>query len=105
MNVAFFNEEIEDFIRGLTKNTISRVLRTIGLLEEFGHQLGMPHSKPLSNGLFELRVTGVIQVRFLYTFYNSEAIILIGFLKKTNKIPVNMINLANIRKRLLVDNR
>jgi putative component of toxin-antitoxin plasmid stabilization module len=29
----------------------------IELLEEFGHLLRMPHSKPLGDGLFELRFT------------------------------------------------
>lgn len=54
---------IEKFIEFLEKPTIAKVLRTIDLLEDFGPQLGMPHSKKIEDGLFELRIRGKQEVR------------------------------------------
>jgi len=58
MKVVFFDSELEKFISSLEKPTIAKVLRTIDLLESFGHLLGMPHSKKVSPHLFELRIRG-----------------------------------------------
>lgn len=87
MDVKLFDDAIEVFIKELEKQTIAKVLRTIDLLERFGQQLGMPHSKKISSGLFELRIRGQQEVRLLYTFYKNSAIILHGFVKKSQKIP------------------
>jgi len=83
MKVDFFNRNIKKFVLSLEKPTIAKVLRVLDLLEHFGHNLGMPHSKKIGVCLFELRVRGVQDVRFLYTFCKNFAIILHCFLKKS----------------------
>ena len=35
---------VETFLESLTPKEIAKVIRTIELLEEFGNNLGMPHS-------------------------------------------------------------
>ncbi len=86
MQILFFDDELEDFIRKLEKSTIAKVLRTIDLLENFGNKLGMPHSKSLKDGLFELRIRGVQEVRIIYTFHERDVVLLHGFVKKTQQI-------------------
>ncbi|MFA5792579.1 MAG: type II toxin-antitoxin system RelE/ParE family toxin [Candidatus Gracilibacteria bacterium] len=54
---------VEKFILKLEKPTIAKVLRTVDLLEKFGNDLGMPHSKKIRHNLFELRVRGGQEVR------------------------------------------
>lgn len=81
------NQEAEDFIGSLEKITIAKVLRTIDLLEKFGHNLGLPHSRALGNGLFELRVRGQQEVRIFYTFHNQATLLLHGFIKKSRRTP------------------
>src|SRR3990167_6547044 len=81
------NQEAEDFTGSLEKITIAKVLRTIGLLERFGHNLGLPHSRALGNGLFELRVRGQQEVRIFYTFHNQATLLLHGFIKKSRRTP------------------
>lgn len=44
-----------DFIKKLDIKMRTKLLRTIELLENNGNRLGMPHSKSLEDGLFELR--------------------------------------------------
>ncbi len=49
----------------------------------------MPHSKPLKDGVHELRVRiGKDRSRILYFFFRDQKIILTnGFIKKTQKLP------------------
>lgn len=85
MEVVFFDEDIEIFLTKLEKPTIAKTLRTIDLLERFGNKLGMPHSKNMGRKLFELRIRGSQEIRLIYTFHNNKAIILHGFIKKSQK--------------------
>ena len=94
MEVRFCDDALPEFIDGLEVSTVAKVLRTIDLLEEFGHRLGMPHSKKVAGRLFELRVRGRQEVRIFYTFYQETAVLLHGFVKKSQKIPRGEINLA-----------
>lgn len=94
MEVRFFDENLKEFIRGLQKPTISKILRAIDLIEEFGHRIGMPHSKHIGEGLFELRIRGVQEVRIIYTFHGGIAILLHGFFKKSPRIPGKEIEVA-----------
>ena len=95
-----FSSDVEDFILSLEKSTIAKVLRVIDLLEKFGHQLGLPHSKKMSANLFELRIRGRQEVRIFYTFQKGSVVMVHGFVKKSQKIPKREINQA---KRKLKD--
>jgi phage-related protein len=89
-------EPAKDFILSLDTKMRAKVLRTIDLLETNGPTLGMPYSKPLSAGIFELRVqysTDIIRV--LYFFFSGRKIILTnGFVKKTQKTPARVVERA-----------
>lgn len=87
MQVEIFDNSLEKFIEGLEKVTVAKVLRSIDLLEKFGFDLQMPHSKKIKSNLFELRVRGQQEVRIFYTFYRQKGILLHGFIKKSQKIP------------------
>jgi len=101
MEVHFFNKRVEQFVEGLEKALIAKVLRTIELLEVFGARLGMPHSGAIGGGLFELRIHGKREVRLIYAFRGDAAVILHGFIKKTRKITQDDLQIAIIRKKWL----
>lgn len=101
MEVRFLDNALEQFIGGLEKFTIAKVLRTVDLLESFGPQLGMPHSKKIVNHLFELRVRGKQEVRILYTFHNGCVVLLHGFVKKSQKIATKELKVAYQKLRTL----
>lgn len=88
MHIVFFDKTLESFIQKLEKPTIAKFFRTLDLLERFGSQLGMPHSKKVDPGLFELRIRGQQEIRLLYTFHQNSIVILQGFVKKSKKIPL-----------------
>ncbi|MFH0853087.1 MAG: type II toxin-antitoxin system RelE/ParE family toxin [bacterium] len=88
------SSDIEKFISTLEKPTIAKIFRTVDLLEIFGNRLGMPHSKKVKGGIFELRIRGQQEVRILYTFQKREIVLLHGFIKKSQKTPKREIKLA-----------
>jgi hypothetical protein len=102
MEIHYFDKSVEQFIESLDKPTGAKVVRMIGLLERFGNRLGLPHSKNIGHGLFELRARGRHEVRLLYAFHNG-AVILLGFIKKSNAIPQRLFREA-IRKKKALDN-
>lgn len=67
--------------------TSAKVFRMFELLDRFGHELGMPHSKNIGGGLYELRIRGIQEVRLFYAFHKGVALLLHGFIKKSQRIP------------------
>lgn len=74
----------------------AKMFRELELLETFGNELREPHSKPLGDGIYEVRAKFASDItRVLYFFVVDKKIILTnGFVKKTQKTPVNEIELA-----------
>ena len=101
MEIKFFDNSVKKLIQSLEKPTIAKVLRTIDLLEEFGHSLGLPHTKKLMPDLFELRIRGLQEVRILFTFRERGAVLLHGFIKKSMKIALRDIKVAQARLKRL----
>ena len=86
MDIVLY-DAVETLLESLQPPELAKVLRTLDLLEEFGPQLGLPHSRHLSDGLLELRVRGKREIRIFYCFSNEQAFLLHGFVKKTQKTP------------------
>jgi len=103
MNIEI-TKEVEEFVFSLEKITIAKVLRTIDLLEKFGNKLNLPHSKKINSNIFELRISGQQNIRLFYIFYKNKIIILSGFIKKTQKIPIKELNkvISRIKKLDLI---
>ena len=90
------SKPVDDFLDSLDDKLAAKTLRTISLLEGSGNQLGMPFSKHLEDGIFELRTEqGSDITRVLYFFVvGSKAILTHGFVKKTQKTPPGEIERA-----------
>ena len=92
--INFFKKQdgscpIEEFLDSLDNKMRAKILLAIALLETNGPQLREPYSKPLGDGIFEIRAKqGNNITRTLYFFYDGKQIILTnGFVKKTQKTP------------------
>ncbi|TAN33771.1 type II toxin-antitoxin system RelE/ParE family toxin [Patescibacteria group bacterium] len=94
MEVQYFDDQLEEFIKNLEESTVAKVVRTVELLRRFGHLLGMPHSKKVGSHLYELRIHGKQKVRILYTFKGSVIMLLHGFIKKSSRIPTKELQTA-----------
>src|SRR5450756_279520 len=75
-------------------------------MEEYGPNLGMPHTRALGNGLFEIRAKAEegIGRAFFCTMVGRKIIILHGFIKKTDKIPKRELDIALTRQKEVVSN-
>ena len=98
----------EEFILSLDTKMQAKMFRELELLETFGNELREPHSKPLGDGIYEIRAKVASDItRVLYFFVVNKKIILTnGFVKKTRKTPDNEITLAKkYRKDYLERNK
>lgn len=78
-------DSVEVFLESLSEKEIAKVVRSIELLEEFGNNLGLPHSRHMSDGLLELRIRGTREIRIFYCFHKKQAVLLHACIKKTQK--------------------
>jgi len=99
MEVRYATPETWSFLLSLPESTLSKYVRVADMLEEHGHEIGMPYSKPIGHGMFELRVRGIQEVRAIYVYADDAAIVLHAFIKKSDKIPRHDLVLADRRKR------
>ena len=101
MNVSVFDSRVVKFIEGLDKSSHAKVSHCFDLLEELGNQIGLPHSKKVTRDFYELRISGQVAVRLLYIFHGDEAVIIHGFIKKTEKMPQRELTIAVRKLQLL----
>jgi phage-related protein len=103
--VTFYSSRVEDAILRLPAGLLARFVRYAETMESFGPQLGMPHSRALGGGLYELRLKGPEGIaRALYTNLPSRRIaILHVFVKKTAKIPAKELDTARRRLKEMRD--
>jgi len=94
---------VEAFINGRPTKARARVRANLDHLAAVGNQAAAPLSKPIGEGLFELRVgVGRLEVRLLYAFFPDRRIVVLhGFLKKTRTLPARDERLARTRWREL----
>lgn len=101
MEILYATPRVKKFLKSLNAPAFTRTKKVFQLLRDQGDQLGMPFSRPLGEGLFELRIFGRTQVRLFYIFKEGVAILLHGFIKKTQQIPRKEIEYARKISRLL----
>lgn len=94
----------EDFILSQDIKMRAKLFTMLEFLEEKGPALREPYSKPLGDGIFELRAKQSSDIaRVLYFFVVGQKVVLTnGFVKKTTKTPPAEINRA---KRYRADYR
>ena len=99
--IEYFSSEVEKKVLSLPNGLLARYLRLTDLMLEFGSNLGMPHTRSLGDGLFELRVKGKEGIArvFFCTIVKRRIIMLHVFIKKTNKTPKKEMKIAINRLR------
>ena len=89
-------EPVRIFLDSLTIKMRAKMFREIDLLVTNGPELRLPHSRPVEDGIFEIRAKqGSDLSRVMYFFYaGQKAVLTNGFVKKSQKTPKNEIELA-----------
>lgn len=103
--VQFYETEdgqcpVEEFLLGLNVKMRAKMLGFMQILEEKGVELREPYTKPLDDGILELRCSFAGNItRVMFFFYIGGKIILTnGFVKKTQKTPPAEIETAKKRR-------
>ena len=98
--VEFYSIKVENDIKKWPVRIKAKFTWIVELIEKSGpSEIGMPHVKLLGRGLFEIRVKsdeGIARAPFCM-IKGRIVIVLSGFIKKTQKTPVNEIELAKKR--------
>ena len=102
LSVVFYktdngNEPVREWLLSMGKKEKKRIGQEIKLVQ-YGWPLGMPVVKKLEKDIWEIRIKllGKI-VRILFTVLNDQIVLLHGFIKKTQKISKQDLDIARDR--------
>lgn len=99
--IKFVNEKVRLDIEKMPVSIRARLRCLFARMEIYGSNLGLPHTKQVETGLFEVRAMardGIGRV-FYCTQRERNIILLHAFVKKTQKTPLKELLIA--RQRLL----
>jgi len=99
--VTFYSAKLEGEIGDLPAGFLARFLRYAERMEVFGPDLGMPHTRAMGGGLFELRLKaaeGIARV-FYCTVVDRRIVMLHQFIKKSDKTPRKELDIAHKRMK------
>ena len=102
MRDLVFHDEVKSWLDDLDERAVGRVKRKTDLLKAEGERLQMPHSRPLGDGLFELRcaLPNRTERRITYGFLADGQIVLLTTFRKQRHNEQREIKRA---RRALVD--
>jgi phage-related protein len=104
-SIAFYGAKVEDDILAMSSGFVARFLRYAERMEVHGPDLGMPHTRAMGGGLFELRLKaaeGIARV-FYVALVGRRIVFVHHFVKKTDKTPARELETARRRMKELID--
>jgi phage-related protein len=99
--VTFYSRKVEDEVLAMPVGFLARFLRYAERMESFGPDLGMPHTRAMGGGLFELRLKaaeGIARV-FYCTVVDRRIVVLHQFVKKSPQTPRRELEIARRRMK------
>ncbi|VWD22254.1 type II toxin-antitoxin system RelE/ParE family toxin [Burkholderia contaminans] len=104
--VIYYNERVKREVFALPPGILASYVKLLELMESYGADLRMPHSRAMGGGLFELRPKGPEGIgRVFYCMQvGHEIVVLHSFVKKTQETPPNELKTARKRMKEVQDN-
>ena len=103
--VVFYSAALQEQLLQLPAGFVARFLRYAERMELYGPDLGMPHTRAMGSGLFELRLKaadGIARV-FYCTLVGRRIVMLHQFIKKSEKTPRKELEIARKRMKEVKD--
>ena len=103
--VTFYSAAFQEQLLQLPAGFVARFLRYAERMELYGPDLGMPHTRAMGGGLFELRLKaaeGIARV-FYCTLVGRRIVMLHQFIKKSEKTPRKELEIARRRMEEVKD--
>ena len=101
--VTFHSTSLQNEILRLPAGLLARFVRYAERMEIYGPDLGMPYTRAMGDGLFELRLKGAEGIArvFYCTVVGRRIVMLHQFVKKSEKTPRRELAVARKRMREL----
>jgi phage-related protein len=103
--ISFYSAGLQKEILELPAGFVARFLHYVERMEIYGPDLGMPHTRAMGDGLFELRLKaaeGIARV-FYCTLVGRKIVMLHQYIKKSAKTPRKELKLARARMKEIKD--
>ena len=103
--ITYYSESVQNEILAMPAGFLARFLKYTDRMELYGPDLGMPHTRALGEGLFELRLKaaeGIARV-FYCTMVGKRIVMLHQFTKKTAKTSPKELAIASRRLKEVKD--
>jgi phage-related protein len=99
--IHYFSEAVRLDIASLPLEMRARYAAYTERMKQFGANLGMPHTRAMGGGLFELRLKGADGIaRVFYCVVHEQRIVMLhSFIKKTQATPKRDLEIARRRKK------
>ena len=99
--IVYFNDAVQEQILDLPDTLAARYVVLTRRMAAIGPNLGMPHTKPMGGGLFELRLKGAEGIArvFYCAVVNQRVVMLHSFVKKTERTPKRELVVATSRMK------
>ena len=98
-DITYYSEALQEEIAAFPVGIQARYIHLTDRMRIYGANLGMPHTKAMKNGLFELRMKyreGIGRV-FYCTLVGKRIVMLHSFIKKSQKTPSKELKTAILR--------
>ena len=100
-DVEFYNTDLYNDLMKWPGSIKGHFIRIVKMIEQYGANLGMPYTRSMGDGLFEIRAKGKDGIGRAFFCYakKQQVIILHGFVKKTQQTPRKEIKIAKQRMK------
>jgi phage-related protein len=97
----YYNAKVTEQLEAWPVGIRAGFLRIAELMQMYGPDIGMPHTKAMGAGLFEVRAKGRegIGRAFYCTLVGERIMILHAIIKKTDKTPARELARARARQK------
>jgi phage-related protein len=95
-SIEYHSEKVQEEIKTLPKTLIAKFIKLTERMLIYGPDLGMPHTRSMKEGLFEIRLIGKEGIArvFYCTKIGNRIVMLHSFIKKTNRTPLSELSIA-----------
>ena len=104
--IDYYDDDLQRRIMAFPAGIQARFIHLTERMLTFGPDLGMPHTRSMGKGLFEMRLKakeGIARV-FFCTLPGRRIFTLHAFIKKSSKTPANDLNIARARLKETKEN-
>ena len=99
--LSFYSAKVAAQVEAWPDGVLASFSRIAEMMQEYGPDLGMPHTRAMGAGLFEVRAKGREGTgrAFYCTVIGQRIVILHAFIKKTEQTPARELEIARTRLR------